>query len=230
VIETLVVDDDFRVARLHADFVAAVDGFTLAGIAHTAAEAYEFVRVSHPDLVLLDLYLPDEHGLELMRRLADVDPPAPDVMVITAARDLTQVRTAMRQGAAYYLVKPFRFAELSNRLGAYRDLRRRLSELDRGPVEADQQDVDGLYQLLHAGASTQPPKGQSATTMQLVKDLVRSRTDVSAAEVAAEQGISRPTAQRYLAALARRGVVDLRLRYGSTGRPEHRYSSARTRG
>jgi response regulator of citrate/malate metabolism len=228
-IRTLVVDDDFRVAQLHADFVAAIDGFRLAAVAHTAAQAYDFVRTDHPDLVLLDLYLPDEHGLDLMRRLADVDPPAPDVMVITAARDLTQVRTAMRQGAAYYLVKPFRFAELSDRLSAYRDLQRRLAELDRGPIEADQQDVDALYRLLHAGAPTPPPKGQSATTMQLIKDLVRTRSDVSAAEVAAALGISRPTAQRYLAALAHRGVVDLRLRYGSTGRPEHRYSPAQTR-
>ncbi|HKP07007.1 MAG TPA: helix-turn-helix domain-containing protein, partial [Microbacterium sp.] len=40
-------------------------------------------------------------------------------------------------------------------------------------------------------------------------------------------GISRATAQRHLATLAARGQVEVRLRYGTTGRPEHRYIAAR---
>jgi response regulator of citrate/malate metabolism len=46
---------------------------------------------------------------------------------------------------------------------------------------------------------------------------------VSAADIAEQVGISRPTAQRYLAELARQGKIELRLHYGATGRPEHRY-------
>jgi two-component system CitB family response regulator len=45
----------------------------------------------------------------------------------------------------------------------------------------------------------------------------------SAADVAARVGVSRATAQRYLSALADDGAVDIQLRYGTTGRPEHRY-------
>jgi two-component system CitB family response regulator len=49
---------------------------------------------------------------------------------------------------------------------------------------------------------------------------------VSAADIAEQVGVSRATAQRYLSYLAQNGVVHLQLRYGATGRPEHRYSSA----
>ncbi|UUT35799.1 response regulator [Microbacterium elymi] len=226
-VRTLIVDDDFRVADLHAQFVAKVPGFTVSGIAHTAAEALEQVRADRPDLMLLDLYLPDQSGLEIMRRLGEA-PTQPGVIVITAARDLAHIRAAITQGAVHYLVKPFRFATLAERLNAFRDLHFRLAELDSDSGEADQQEVDGLFQLMRTGSITTPPKGQSAETLRLVRAAVRHADhDVSAADVAEAIGVSRPTAQRYLSALAQQGLVELRLRYGATGRPEHRYREVR---
>jgi response regulator of citrate/malate metabolism len=220
-IGVLVVDDDFRVAGIHAAYVSRLDGFTVVGQAHTAAAALDAVDELTPDLILLDIYLPDDDGLSVMRQLAARSHPRPDVLAVTAARDVTSVRTAMQLGAVSYLVKPFAFAVLRERLTAYRDLRQRLASLG----EADQQEVDALYGLLRAPAlPPTPSKGHSAPTLALVRDAVRAAGHgVSAAEVAAQVGISRPTAQRYLAYLAQHGIVRLRMRYGSTGRPEHRY-------
>jgi two-component system CitB family response regulator len=60
--------------------------------------------------------------------------------------------------------------------------------------------------------------------MARIRELLESADqDVSATEIAEEVGISRSTAQRYLAELARQGKIELRLHYGTTGRPEHRY-------
>ena len=78
-IRTLIVDDDFQVASIHADYVDRVDNFTVAGVAHTAAAAAAAVQQLHPDLILLDLYLPDEGGLSLLARLRDGPGPHPDV-------------------------------------------------------------------------------------------------------------------------------------------------------
>jgi response regulator of citrate/malate metabolism len=219
-IRTLVVDDDYRVADVNAAFVERVPGFAVCGRARTAAEAYRLVEGGRPDLVLLDLYLPDEHGLALMRRLQDLG-PAPDVMVISAARDVDSIRTSLQLGAVHYLVKPFTFARLSERLTAYRELRAGLDRID----EASQDDVDQLYALLRSPSMpARLPKGHSLPTMTRILDALRAGSgELTAAEVADEVGISRPTAQRYLVQLVRSGLVALDLQYGATGRPAHRY-------
>ena len=218
-ISTLIVEDDYHVATIHSAYVRKIRGFAVAGHASSAANARAEITRLAPALVLLDLYLPDGHGLGLVREtLAGKEPHRPDFLVITAARDMASVRTAMQLGAVHYLVKPFSFTQLEERLNAYRDMRGRLERID----EAEQHDVDTLYGLLRGQAPL--PKGQSEPTMTRVRELLQaSPHDVSAAEIAEQVGISRPTAQRYLAELARQGKIELRLHYGATGRPEHRY-------
>lgn len=219
-IGVLVVDDDFRVADVHASFVERMPGYAVVGKAHTATQALSLARSVRPDLVLMDIYLPDGDGLDVARALLDVAHP-PGVIVITAARDITSVRQAMQLGAVHYLVKPFRFSALAERLTAYQRLRRHMDVVADAPA---QEDVDQLFGMLRAPALSRPDKGHSAPTLELVRNaVVEQGGDVSAAEVAATVGISRATAQRYLTYLERHGVLKLQLKYGTTGRPEHRY-------
>lgn len=217
-IRVLVVDDDYRVAAVQSALVARVAGYTVVGTAHTAAEALTLTRQLRPDLVLMDIYLPDGSGLDVVRSLR-LEPEPPDVIVISAARELASVRTAMQLGAVHYLVKPFGFKALAERLTSYQRLRQSMAEL---PTEAEQADVDRLYATLRQPA---PPERRNSTpTLELVLSTVRKRaSDMSAAEVAEVIGISRATAQRYLNHLEEDGQVKRQLRYGSAGRPEHRY-------
>lgn len=220
-IHVLVVDDDMRVARINAAYVAKVPGFRVAAQAHSAAEALDFLSAHPVDLVLLDHYLPDENGLDLVRRLRQRG-HGTDVIMVTAARDLATVQTAMRLGALQYLVKPFTFAGLRARLEAYGSLRR---TLDTGG-EAEQAEVDRIFgALAGAGSVNELPKGHSPTTAELVRQVLRTAEGpLSTQQIADRAGISRQTAQRYLKLLDRNGRVTLALRYGETGRPEHRYT------
>jgi response regulator of citrate/malate metabolism len=221
VISTLIVEDDYHVATIHSAYVRKVRGFAVAGHASSLASARAEIRRLAPMLVLLDLYLPDGHGLDLLRETLAGRGHRPDFLVITAARDMASVRAAMQLGTVHYLVKPFTFNQLAERLDAYRDLRGRLERTS----EAEQHDVDALFGLLRGPAPL--PKGQSGPTMSRIRELLQAAPDdVSAAEVAEQVGISRSTAQRYLAELARQGRIELRLHYGVTGRPEHRYRIA----
>lgn len=223
-IRTLVVDDDFRVSAIHAAYVARTAGYRVVGEAHTAEEAIRAVGADNPDLVLMDVYLPDGNGLDVVRAMLD-RAPHPDVIVITAASDVATVREAMQLGAVHYLVKPFAYAALGERLDAYRRLRGHLSGLGE---DTDQAEVDELFNLLRkpGALGSRPDKGHSAATLEVVRNAVTSVPgDVSAAEVAEMTGLSRATAQRYLNYLERHGFVRLQLRYGATGRPEHRYAS-----
>jgi response regulator of citrate/malate metabolism len=224
-IGVLVVDDDFKVAALHADFVSRVHGFTVVGNAHTAHAALEIARTRSPDLVLLDLYLPDEHGLALLPRLRSGAGPHPDVIAITAARDMPSVRTAMQGGVVHYLVKPFPFRLLAQRLTAYRDIWLRTT----AGGTLDQRDVDQIFGLSAAETATTLPKGCSLPTLALVRAAFDAADgDLSASEVGERVGISRATAQRYLAHLQHEGTLVLQLRYGTAGRPEHRFRRTRT--
>ncbi len=216
-IDTLIVEDDFHVASIHTAYVRRIRGFSVCGHASTVASARAEIRRLSPALVLLDLYLPDGHGLDLVREVLEQD-HRPDFLVITAARDMASVRAAMQLGSVHYLVKPFRFAQLEERLNTYRNLHARLDRI----VEAEQDEVDALYGLLRGPAP--PRKGQSAPTMARIRERLNAAgQELSAGEVAASIGVSRSTAQRYLSELARQGTVELRLHYGAAGRPEHRY-------
>ena len=219
-IRVVVVDDDFRIADIHAAYVDKVDGFQAIAKAHTAAEAVTAVDWVRPDLLLLDLYLPDEHGLDLVARLRREGHPSVDVIVITAAKDADSVRAAMQGGALHYLLKPFSFPALRDKLLSYEQMRSRLAALR----EPDQRNVDRVFGALRAPDQLAGTKGRSPHTLETVERLLGSaEQEMSATELAEVTGMSRATAQRYLSHLHEIGRVEIRLRYGSGGRPEHRY-------
>lgn len=210
----LVVDDDFHVARLHCRIVDEVDGFRALSPVGSAAEAARSIAAEPPDLVLLDGYLPDRHGLELL-----VDLPI-DTIVVSAASDGASVRRALRAGALGYLVKPFPPQVLQDRLAAYARFRNVLGEA----VNADQETIERALRILHSGDAGATTRSRSATETAVLEAVSEADGERSAAEVAALVGVSRATAQRYLSALAARGLLTTQLRYGTTGRPEHRYA------
>ncbi|MCL2730867.1 MAG: response regulator [Actinomycetia bacterium] len=228
-IRTLVVDDDFRVGQIHSDYVRRVPGFDVVGRAVTVAEALVAVRAQEPDLLLLDIFLPDGSGLDILRRLSqDRGDTRPDALVITADHDIASVRAAMKLGAVGYLVKPFGAPDLAERLLAYRRLSDRVDALSR-TATTDQADVDALFSAARPPAALRiPAKGHSAPTLGAIHQALReSRGSLSAAEAAEATGVSRATAQRYLSYLVKEGTVRLELRYGTNGRPEHLYRLAR---
>lgn len=217
-LSVLVVDDDFRVAGLHADIVAETPGCAVAGTAGSAEEALRAVRRdgTRVDLALVDLYLPDRPGLELLRAL-----PC-DTFVLSAADEGHTVRTALAAGALAYLIKPFARETLAARLRGYVRYRQ---ATDAETVGQDALD-DALAALSGGGPAGRrsPTTAAHAVTRELVLGTVRDAAGpLSAGEVAAAVGVSRATAQRYLADMVARGLLRMRLRYGAAGRPEQEY-------
>lgn len=214
------VDDDYRVADLHRAYVERLSGFSVAGAAHSGAAALEAVDRLRPDLVLLDIYLPDMSGIDVLQRLRDGGHPDVDVVAITAARDVETLRAAMRGGVVHYLVKPFRFASFEEKMRSYEAARERIARLR----EADQAEVDRIFGTLRTSRSEPLPKGLSEATLDLViETLADAASGLPAAAVAGSVGVSRVTARRYLDHLCRIGRADVAMRYGAPGRPEHRY-------
>lgn len=212
VFTVLVVDDDFHVADLHRRQVDEVPGFRALEPVGTLASARSALSSGTVDLVLVDVYLPDGSGLELLRSIDT------DAFVLSAASDSGTVRRVMRSGALAYLIKPFTAGVLAERLQAYARSRNVLDERST----LDQEAVERAFRILHAGDSGGASPSRAATAALVLEQLVAGE-ERSAAEVAAAIGVSRATAQRYLAQLTADGTVAMQLRYGAAGRPEHRY-------
>jgi response regulator of citrate/malate metabolism len=216
VIRVLVVDDDFMVAKVHSGYVARTPGFEVVGVAHTGADAVRLVRELRPDLVLLDVYLPDVDGLAVLRELRGVADDV-DVIVITAATDVETVRSALRGGVLHYLIKPFEYAALRDQLAHFAALDRRLDQL----ASAGQADVDQVFGARPRSAPVLP-KGLTAQTAALVERVLRERP-VTASECADATELARVSARRYLEHFVATGKAEVRLKYGGTGRPERLY-------
>lgn len=210
-LKVLVIDDDFRVAGIHASIVDASPGFSVVGTARTLAEAKTLIATFSPDLLLVDVYLPDGDGIDLVHT-SNID-----AFVLSAADDIKTVRRAMRAGALGYLLKPFPQKRLVERLDRYVRYRHVLS----GTQGLSQDKIDQATAILNG---TQAPVTVSrSATEQLLLDALEGQ-ELSATEASEAAGVSRATAQRRLAAMASQGVIQVRLRYGQSGRPEHLYS------
>lgn len=220
-IRTLVVDDDFMAASVHREFTERVPGFEVVGEATTGADALRLIDRLQPDLVLLDIYLPDLSGIDVLRRVRATAQARVDVIAITSAKDVGVLREAMHLGVVHYIVKPFTFTTLRERLESYATVKAQLDELE----EAAQPEVDRLFRLLRTRDSHESlPKGISAPTLAHVVGILReSGEGLSSAELAVRANLSQGIARRYLRFLADSGTVTLTLRYASAGRPEHIY-------
>lgn len=216
----LVVEDDALAAEAHAAYVGRMPGFELEAVARSGRQALAVLQRTRVDLVLLDLHLPDGHGLEVLRRLRAAGCTS-DVIAVTSARELEVVRAAVAQGVLAYVLKPFTFAGFRAKLEAYAEYRR---HLDASQDTLGQAEVDEMIASRRpVGAEAELPKGLSPDTLELVRATLRQSRVASATEVAEATATSRVTARRYLEFLVSSGQVRRESRRGSTGRPEIDY-------
>ena len=219
-ISVLIVEDEELTAEANRLYVERVAGFQVVGVTRSGGEALRFLRRRPADLVLLDLYLPDMHGLDVCRSLRAAGVFC-DVIAVTSARDLSVVRSAVSVGVVQYLLKPFTFAVLSEKLRRYAEFRSSMG----GPGEVSGQgEVDRVLSALRGVPGAALPKGMTEATLSAVAgELRKTPGGVSSQGVGSAIGISRVTARRYLEHLVATGSVRRVPQYGGLGRPELLY-------
>lgn len=220
VLSVLVVEDEPVAAEAHTAYVERVPGFAVAATVGTSQAALQALQDRHVDVVLLDMNLPDRHGLEVIRAMRAGGHRA-DVIALTSARDLDVVRAAVSLGVVQYVLKPFVFATLRERLLAYRAYREQVQGAEQVGTQAE---VDEVIGGLRAGAETRLPKGMSEELLSRVSRALREAdAGISATEVGDAVGVSRVTARRYAEFLCDSRLVVRRSRYTGSGRPEVEY-------
>lgn len=217
----LVVEDEPVAAKAHSAYVNRVDGFTCVATVGTCRDALRVLRDQKVDVVLLDMHLPDRHGLDVVRAMRSAGHTA-DVIALTSARDLQVVRRALSLGIVQYVLKPFAFATLRDRLAAYRTYRLAAEEATQ---LASQSEVDSLFSAARPVVPDRLGKGMTPQLLeQVVAQLRAASAPASAGELAVALGVSRVTSRRYAEHLVSQGVVQRSLRYSGAGRPEVEYS------
>jgi two-component system CitB family response regulator len=223
-IEILIIEDDKRIADIHRRFIEKIDGFTVIGSAHTGNEAKDWISALSPDLVLVDVYLPDSLGTDIVEFIHK-NSPETDVIFITAAAEIEIVRNAFRRGAVDYILKPLTFERFKGSLLAYKEKRSIFS--GAGLLKEDaikrlwNQPLD---ESTNETVENLPPKGiDPITRAKVVTHLKLNAVGITAETLGLEIGVSRSTARRYLEYLVSEKLAYTELIYGSVGRPERRY-------
>ncbi len=223
VLRVLVVEDEPVAAAAHTAYVSRVPGFEVAATVGTSQAALKALQDNQVDVVLLDMNLPDRHGLDVVRAIRASGYRA-DVIAVTSARDLEVVRAAVSLGIVQYVLKPFVFATLRDRLVAYRAYRDQVSSGDQVGTQAE---VDEVFAGARVKAGANLPKGMTdellARVSKALRDAAAAGGGLSARELGERLGVGRVTARRYAEHLTESRLVTRQSRYAGAGRPEVEY-------
>lgn len=219
-IKVIIVEDDPMVLEVNKTFLEKVSGFKFTGSAKTGKEALKVVQDKKIDLVLLDIYLPDITGIELLEKIRELDIPI-DIITITAARDSSTVQKLFRLGTIDYLVKPFRFERFQKALNNYKKMWGKLHDQEL----ISQEDIDAwIEQGVNKLQKESLPKGLSEITLkQILMALFEQKDPVTAKNLASYLGLARVTVRRYLDYLVQQEKIQVNMAYGQVGRPTHYY-------
>ncbi|WP_221568413.1 response regulator [Alkalihalobacillus sp. TS-13] len=217
----VIAEDDYRVAQIHEEYLAAVDEMKLVGKALNAKETLQLLEENPVDLLLLDVYMPDQLGTDLLHKIREEHPDV-DIMMITAAKEKAFLEKAIRYGVQHYLIKPITMERFKEAIDTYKKKKAMLESTS----EVDQELLDRVFG--HGGGKESEksdlPPGIDRMTLKKVKKLIEDNKEGITSEKAGEvMGASRTTARRYLEYLVGIEQATVEQVYGIVGRPERRY-------
>lgn len=214
-INVLIVEDDPMVVEITKEFLTEDHDYQLVGTACSGGEALTMVEQHHPDLVLLDNYLPDFNGTEVIERVRTFDKNV-DFIVITAAREVPLIQECFRLGIRDYLIKPYLKQRFLQALQNYKQFHATSKKETLSQADLDKIAITGK-------TDDSAKKGFSQITEEKIIEIVKNRAadGITAEEIAMEVGITSVSARRYLKMLQDKRAVDYDLIYGKQGRPTY---------
>jgi CitB family two-component system response regulator MalR len=220
-IRVMIVEDDPMVAGFNKSYLAKVNGFQLIAMARTVDEAIKIIEQQEIDLILLDIFMPGKHGLELLTYLRTNEKET-DVIIISAASDMDRIKKALRYGAVDYLIKPFEFERFNTALAAYQEKTRFIQKQQ----VINQEELDS--QILRREEKTileELPKGLTKDTLKKIWEVIQEMKEApfSTEEVVKHVGISRVSTRKYLNFLKDIGILEVKVIYGTVGRPVYNH-------
>lgn len=214
----LITEDDFRIAEMYKEYLDRhLSGLEIY-LARDASGCLDLVEQKDIQLILLDVYLPDMLGDELMEKITKRYPYT-DFIVITATQEGEKFKKLMQLGPLYYLVKPVKLEQLKEVVNDYQVKQEKLSET----AEIDQTMVDEYFGKVIDNSHDALPKGIDPVTLQTIEDAFEVDGEWTSSRMGEYIGTSRTTVRRYLEYLKNAGKLSVKQDYGDKGRPEKIY-------
>jgi response regulator of citrate/malate metabolism len=220
-VEVLIVEDDPMVREINSKFLKKVEGFSLYKAVGNLTDAKKFVLARKPDLILLDVFLPKENGIDFLKWLRSEEIDV-DVILITADKTSGRVQEAFRYGAVDYLIKPFSFERFKEALIQFKERYNVYKKIDEIKQSA-------LDKLISTTALIQEDevlaKGLNKYTYKSIwQEIVHSDAEyITAEELSEKIKVARVTVRRYLEYMEKEGLLEKLIEYGKVGRPQHKF-------
>lgn len=217
----LIMEDDPMVAELNRRYLEQLSGFTRVATARSVEDALGLLEKYQIDLILLDIFMPDRNGLDLLAQIRGMGKEI-DIIVVSAACDQASITRALRHGAVDYLIKPFEFERFHEALSNYRE--RVMVMQSRAAVSQDELDRRVLGKVQRS-ENAEFVKGLDANTLKKVWERIQAShgEPFTTEEIANRVGISRVSMRKYLKFLNQIKAVSVEIIYGSVGRPVYTY-------
>lgn len=222
-IKTVIVEDDLMVAAINNQYLMKTTGFQVTATFHSGKDALTFLKDNPVDLLLLDLYMPDGSGLELLAELRKQNRKE-DVIMITAANDAEHITEALHLGVIDYLVKPFTYERFSQAVDKFL-LQRKIME---NGMQFSQDDIDQLIHMTRPSQSSREmelQKGIQRQTLEKLRGCLKQHLHsyLTSEQLAGETGLSKVTIRRYMNYLIEQREIESRVDYETGGRPRVEY-------
>lgn len=214
----LIIEDDPMVAFINKQYLNKIGNINVLGPVATKKEVLSIIEKEKIDLLLLDVFLPDKNGLDILKDLRK-NKYLVDVIIISAANNPDELREAFTCGIVDYLIKPFQFERFEEAINKYK---LKMNLLSAGS-ELNQKDIDSMYSN---NKINELPKGLNKLTLERIVSFLKKNSYKvwTVRELASEVNLSNVTVKKYMDYLEETGDVSVEINYGNVGRPEYKYT------
>lgn len=218
----LIVEDDPMVLSINKRYIEKIPGFQVRAAANSSKEAILLTQKYQFDLLLVDIHLENETGLDLIKLLRKKEYPA-DFIMITAVSEQKTIELCSKYGAVDYILKPFQFERFKKSLMRFKHQKEVFNE----KMNVKQEDIDQLYWIKEQQFQEDDyglEKGLTKETLKLVLSVIDNFEDGFTVDMLTEKiHLSHVSIRKYVRYLEEQEILEAKQKYGNVGRPTMYY-------
>lgn len=220
----LIVEDDPMVLSINQRYLQKIPNFMVAGTADSYEQAIQLTSQYFYDLILVDIHLKSGNGLDLLKTWRKREYPA-EIIMITAASQQEALRISKHYGVTDYILKPFQFKRFKQSIELFQQNQQLLSSNS----VLTQKEIDSLHHsdplsISEIELENKLEKGLTQTTLDLIVSLIKQqKAGFTVSDITQATELSHVSVRKYLHYLESTQQIEMRLEYGTVGRPTSVY-------